>query len=229
MNATASQIRCGNHPFGEKTYHASTAEVRACYAGTLAAPTTPASREVLNRLAAQTSPFAKGPRMATEKMQGYATSLRSTREGGEEFSAYPVELTFEQAKHIIEALKDAPRVGQAPEPQLPAAQPWKALAAQVPDGRYAVRYEGDKAHFYRVSRKANGFVKLQEQASDSWFEKRLAEYTKIFEAITKAGVENAGRLYGELIGECRRCGRALTDEHNPYKGIGYGPDCGAKA
>jgi hypothetical protein len=169
------------------------------------------------------------PRGAQPLGRPDATSLRSTREGGEEFSAYPVELTFEQAKHIIEALKDAPRVGQAPEPQLPAAQPWKALAAQVPDGRYAVRYEGDKAHFYRVSRKANGFVKLQEQASDSWFEKRLAEYTKIFEAITKAGVENAGRLYGELIGECRRCGRALTDEHNPYKGIGYGPDCGAKA
>jgi hypothetical protein len=136
-------------------------------------------------------------------------------------------LYFYQARLLIEALKACPKRAAKPA-QKP--QEWRILADRIPKGRYALPTGPgqDKAHFYRLSER-NGFIKLQEQASDSLFEVELKNYKPIFEAILAYGVEESGRLYAQLIGSCRKCGRTLTDENNPYLASGYGPDCGAKA
>jgi len=45
------------------------------------------------------------------------------------------------------------------------------------------------------------------------------------EAIVKAGIDEAGTLYGVTLGQCRRCNRHLTDEVS--RALGIGPDCRA--
>jgi hypothetical protein len=138
-------------------------------------------------------------------------------------------LYYSQARALIEALKVAPKRSEVKAARTEARQGWRALAEKVPDGRYALPTGPgqDKTHFYRVSRRG-AYVKLQEQASDSLYEIELKSYAPIFEALIAYGVERSGVLYAKLIGSCRRCGRTLTDENNPYKYAGYGPECGAK-
>jgi hypothetical protein len=136
-------------------------------------------------------------------------------------------IAFDRASEAISDLKLCPKKS-ARAPQ--KAQEWRKLAEATPVGRYALPTGPgqDKTHFYRLSER-NGFYKLQEQASDALYDVELKNYAEILRAIAEFGIERSGRLYAEMIGSCRRCGRTLTDENNPYKEIGYGPDCGARA
>lgn len=111
------------------------------------------------------------------------------------------------------------------------ALPWpKKEAPAVPNGRYAIKLETqDKLHFYRVKAgyKAGVFF-VDEQASDEFFPVHNAKHRAEILAEIAKDPEAAGLKYAEEIGQCRRCGRVLTDENNPYKDQGYGPDCGGK-
>lgn len=104
-----------------------------------------------------------------------------------------------------------------------------ALLEQVPDGRYAVPLE-DKTHFYvvKLAHPKAGFRWVKEQASDELFKMYPNQQEAALKAILEYGLEKAGLLYGERLGQCRNCGRGLTDDDNPYKPYGYGPECGPK-
>lgn len=106
----------------------------------------------------------------------------------------------------------------------------KALLAEVPDGYYATRRTGEdgKLRFYRVKRAPNGFVKVQQQSSDDLYPVATGALRKVAEAILADGIAKAGLAYAESVGRCYRCGRTLTDENNPFKAVGLGPDCGLK-
>lgn len=137
---------------------------------------------------------------------------------------------------LIDQLLKAPRQGAAQAPAQAAERPAagtyaeqvKAAKAQVPDGRYAANVEGGKVRFFLI-KEAKGFVKISEYASDDLYPRQWGEYAKILGAVIEAGVEEAGRRFGDEMGQCRKCGRALTDEENPYKVYGFGPDCGPRA
>lgn len=107
----------------------------------------------------------------------------------------------------------------------------KALKALVPDGRYACKPDGvgqDKLHFYLVQIGKTGHVFVKEYASDTLWPVSFPSYEVILGQIVRDDPEYAGVLFGREYGHCRRCGRGLTDENNPYREMGYGPDCGAK-
>lgn len=102
------------------------------------------------------------------------------------------------------------------------------------DGNYAIQADGEKTHFYRVSRKegkgqyaGRTFVNVQERASESLF--RIydrARRTTILNDIRTAGPEASRLMFAERLGRCWHCFLALTDEDNPYKIHGLGPICG---
>lgn len=178
-------------------------------------------------------------RGATEGQLKFLTVLGAERDLAEvssetlrtlELFAAEVFPNFQQASDAITELKKAPKSIAVRQQRSESRQAWRTLAEATPEGRYALPTGPgqDKPHFYRLS-KRNGFIKLQEQASDTLYQVELRNYEEILRAIADFGVEKSGRLYGELIGSCRKCGRTLTDENNPYLAQGYGPDCGAKA
>jgi hypothetical protein len=184
------------------------------------------------------APASRYENYATPSMENFVVDLIAERETegltGEHAEALMDKidgkrLYFSQARMLIETLKHAPKRSEVKAARTEAKQGWRALADQVPEGRYALPNGPgqDKPHFYRLS-KRNGFVKLQEQASDSLFPIELRNYATILQAILDYRTERSGLLYATLIGSCRRCGRTLTDENNPYRASGYGPDCGAK-
>ena len=107
--------------------------------------------------------------------------------------------------------------------------------ADVVNGNYAYAYNG-KAHFYRVTREegkgkwaGTTFINVQERASDELFRVYGYDMKKsILSEIRKAGISESQKLFAEKLGRCWRCGKSLTDELNPYKDQGLGPDCGTK-
>jgi hypothetical protein len=130
------------------------------------------------------------------------------------------------------------------------AQPWPAKTAtpveatevkkfddyaDIIDGNYAYAYNG-KTHFYRVTRQegtgkwsGRTFINVQERASDELF--KIYDYgmkKAVLTEIRKVGISTSQKLFAEKLGRCWRCGKTLTDEFNPYKSAGLGPDCGTK-
>lgn len=109
------------------------------------------------------------------------------------------------------------------------------MFADIADANYAYEYNG-KTHFYRVSRvegtgKWTGqtFIKVQERASDELY--KIYDYKMrkaVLTTIREIGPEACRIMFAERLGCCARCGKTLTDEFNPYKSIGLGPDCGTK-
>lgn len=86
----------------------------------------------------------------------------------------------------------------------------------------------EKPHFFRVhDAKGTGFQYLDEKASDDLYPVRGARRAEIMKWLA-ANEKQAGALYGQLIGNCRFCHKDLTDENNPYKSLGAGPDCGPR-
>ena len=106
----------------------------------------------------------------------------------------------------------------------------------IADANYAYEWNG-KTHFYRVTRSTpkSGkwagytFINVQERASDDLYPiNNRATRKAILETIRKEGPEACRIRFAERLGKCSRCMKDLTDEFNPYKGIGLGPDCGTK-
>lgn len=201
--------------------------------------TSPILANLLSKSAVDKAASAQRENFATPAMERFVADLIAERDTDGLVDVELAEalmdkldgkrLYFSQARALIEALKAAPKRSEVKAARTEARQGWRALAEQVPNGRYALPTGPgqDKPHFYRVSRRG-AYVKLQEQASDSLYEIELRNYAPIFEALIAYGVERSGVLYAQVIGSCRRCGRTLTDENNAYKAAGYGPECGAK-
>lgn len=106
----------------------------------------------------------------------------------------------------------------------------------IVDGNYAIQADGQKTHFYRISRKegkgkyaGETFLNVAERASDTLF--RIYDRkrkTEILNAIRTAGPVPSRLMFAERLGRCWNCYKSLTDEDNPYKIHGLGPDCGPK-
>lgn len=155
-----------------------------------------------------------------------------------------MRITFDQARAAITEAKTMPYRTRPATTTVPAATAPQAgggnlkakvadLKAKVPNGRYAVRgtvkdAEDNKLRFFFV-RERNGYLRIDQCISD---DRRPVEYgpryLRILQAIVDAGVAEAALAYADNMGECSRCGRELTDENNPYKPFGFGPDCGPK-
>jgi hypothetical protein len=103
---------------------------------------------------------------------------------------------------------------------------------EVPDGRYAVQYEGEVRCYHLETGKAgtrwDGFRFLSRRSSDDLFPIRNAGTKAEILALIAADIEGAAVRFALTVRECRRCHRALTDTKNPYYGVGLGPECGAK-
>lgn len=105
----------------------------------------------------------------------------------------------------------------------------------IVDGNYAYEWNG-KTRFYRVVRKAGKgkwegqtFINVQERASEELFPIYNRETRKaILTTIRENGPAICQKIFAEKLGRCWRCGKILTDEFNPYKEQGLGPDCGTK-
>lgn len=96
------------------------------------------------------------------------------------------------------------------------------ISVDVPDGRYAIEFEG-KLMFYSV--KQGKYIKFVDVwASDArWPIKNPAKRKAILEAIEAD--PDAGPRFGREIGRCYKCGRTLTDPTS--RSLGIGPDCRA--
>lgn len=146
--------------------------------------------------------------------------------------AFPVRpSTKEEFETLLSWLKGQNVVSTPTTPQAKGQDNWD----DIPNGNYAYEYNG-KTHFYRVSRRegrgqyaGRTFVKVQERASDQLY--RVDNYGRakaILRTIREEGVEACGIRFAEKLGSCRFCMQSLTDEDNPYKARGAGPDCGPK-
>jgi hypothetical protein len=106
----------------------------------------------------------------------------------------------------------------------PTEQAPPEVAQGVAAGRYAVADDDGALKFYVVDCPTEGrwagytFVKVQ--ASDDLYPVRNdLQRARIIAAIA-IDPQAAGRLYGQHIGKCCRCGRTLTDEASRAAGIG---------
>lgn len=104
--------------------------------------------------------------------------------------------------------------------ELRAAAP--APTGTVADGRYAVVEDG-VLRFFRVKNgRIPGFVFLDIQASDDWHS--IHNVARIRKILASIAVDAHGAMvrYGQELGQCGRCGKALTSE---YRKLGLGPVC----
>lgn len=196
--------------------------------------------------------------MATDPQVSYLEGLikkrdwqgRNSQEGMRiiEMVGLGARPTFEEARYLIEELRDMPRKEQGAETMdrhgfadphptssqgTPTRGQWaeaKRLKEQVPDGRYAVDLPGEtKVKFFRIrTNKANGWFRITHMVSDDRFPWPTKRYMEVLRAIIQATPQAAGLRFAEEYGQCFNCGRALTDTDNPYKVYGLGPDCGPK-
>lgn len=124
-------------------------------------------------------------------------------------------------------VKSASNPNNAPQAQAQAANgpTLRDLCATLADeGYYALRAEG-VVHFYRVSRSKKGYVKVQEQASDTLHPVDYRRSLAVAKAITE-NTEAAQQLYAQELGQCYACARTLTDETS--RELGIGPVCRSK-
>lgn len=132
---------------------------------------------------------------------------------------------------IIAAASDR-RVERAASEQL-ATLSLKELENLMEAGVYAVvDPEDDRLKCYKVDKpdqgKWQGWTFLKVHHSDDMYPCKNPTYRRrvFFEILKDA--EAAGRKYAEIMKKCRKCGRAIHDQDNPYYEQGYGPECGSK-
>lgn len=128
-------------------------------------------------------------------------------------------------------VKSASNPNNAPQAQAQAASgpSLRDLCEGLADkGYYALRTPGsaDEIHYYRVTRNTkSGYVKVQEQASDTLWPVDYKRALKVVAAIQE-DAEAARNLYADTLERCYRCGRTLTDEES--RALRIGPDCRSK-
>jgi len=133
----------------------------------------------------------------------------------------PLEAAERPAPNLRRGEGEVPIANFAPGSTGPQRAP---LDPPCPPGRYAF-LRGDKRFFYVVEQGwALGRLTVREQITDNVVQARHPK-GEILSRIMP-DVERAGLNYAEWLGRCRRCGRALTDNGNPYLSRGFGPDCG---
>lgn len=99
---------------------------------------------------------------------------------------------------------------------------------EVPGGRYALpsnTEDAAKIRFFQVDESA-GYYHVYAQASDELHELRYRAFRTVLQEIVDFGVLESSILYGQNLGVCGRCGRALTDPESRARGIG--PVCAEK-
>lgn len=107
-----------------------------------------------------------------------------------------------------------------------------SAAPAIPEGHYAVpSVTGNNDYdFFRVDVPTEGkwlgytFVKRVVGGHPD-FPVHRSQQAAVLERISEFGVEDAGKLYAEQIGRCRRCNRHLTDEDSRIGRNGYGATC----
>jgi hypothetical protein len=105
-----------------------------------------------------------------------------------------------------------------------------APVATVPEGRYALHTD-EGVKFYRVEHGAaggrwEGYVFVSAVASDDLYPIRNRTSRDAILTTIAADPQAALALYGQELGVCGRCGKALTSE---YRKLGIGPVCINKA
>ncbi len=105
----------------------------------------------------------------------------------------------------------------------------------VPAGYYAVKSAtgNNDLDFFKVDRPTDGkwtgyvFVRRVVGGQSSYGTTvRGSTAAAALAAIVAAGIPEAGKLYGQNIGRCWKCGKVLTDEVSRSKGEGPGPHKG---
>lgn len=173
-------------------------------------------------------------RLATDRQLGFLRALVARRAVAPAVERQiDLQLTLgmsaRQASAFIDALLRLPvRPSFPPAPVEPVRGD---LWPTVPEGRYAVADPADNVlKFYQVDKPQEGrwagFTFLSVMASSERHPIRVHETKKaILDAIAADPREAAAR-YGQELGTCGVCGRALTDEESRARGIG--PVCAGK-
>lgn len=203
-----ASITCGNCT-GK---HASVQEVRACYGDHI--PAAPAMRP------ADPTPIKVGG--PTPKQVDFLTSLAEERPTwAEANNVTPETIAKMDKRQASDAIGSAL---QEPKEKLVDSTAPPALAAEVPEGRYAVE-DGQTLRFIHVQRptegKWAGYLFMKEQASDEKFPIRnKGRRDMLLALIVEQGVHDCLARYGKELGHCGVCGRTLTDEQSRERGIG---------
>jgi len=165
----------------------------------------------------------------TDKMLGYITHLLDQLATAKPevhavaapwWAEHAPTASYDLASRTIDRLK-----AHLANAARPAAQD---RYTDVPDGYYALEESGHVS-FYRVStykpspRYPRPGRKVQVQASDALHRMSSAAGYTILAKIRAAGVLTAAKRYADELGQCYRCGRALTDDVS--RALGIGPVC----
>ena len=156
-------------------------------------------------------------KMITDRQHAFITTLWAERMRIElpELST----LTCKQASNLIGHLLECPKI----TPEAPVTP----VAADVPEGRYAVELNG-ALRFYVVQYgkgRWSGRVFVSRQSSDNLLKISAHEAHEARRAIAQ-DARAAMVRYGRELGVCGVCGRALTDEES--RAAGVGPICAAR-
>ena len=102
----------------------------------------------------------------------------------------------------------------------------KMCPHSFPDGHYAVPVE-DKILFFMLSTSRSGAWRgtqfVRRQAGPELFPVRFDGAARVYQMIREYGIRKSLELYGQTIGVCACCGKALTDTES--RRIGIGPIC----
>ena len=144
----------------------------------------------------------------------------------------PRTMTQETASAWIDRLKELPRKTEAVAGRSDSqgGKDFKALAAQVPAGRYAITGQDGTTDFYRIDKptegKWSGYTFGKLQLSDDYQRIPFKNLYSVLERIVADGPEEASKRYGRELGHCGVCGRTLTNPESIERGIG--PVCAGK-
>lgn len=152
--------------------------------------------------------------------------------------AYARTLTCKAASEYIETLKRKKESVIEKAPNRTTTKIPMEMLLKIEPGFYAVREdESVPFRFYRISRpksgKFRGAFKVQSQHSEKynlvlsvWPSGNLTWYNLLAENdlfIVAVNQKACALAYGQEIGRCCRCNKALTDERSRWYGIG--PEC----
>lgn len=140
-------------------------------------------------------------------------------------SARPAVMAKEDLRSPYEA-KGTPYVARG---IAHSAAPTRPAPVTVPDGRYAIHFDGTIKFFKVQKGKAGGkwerFTFVEEQASDFTYPVKNRDRRNLILAAIAKDVPAAMALYGVELGKCGHCGRILTSD---WRKKGIGPVCAQK-
>jgi len=192
------------------------------------------SDEDWNALLRNRARFTKTPYPTAEERAAALADITAQRTSGipnvpaSDPYVAPARSTAQREASIAERKAEAARDAGS---QLPTFANARALAGDIPAGRYAIRNGEGEVEFYKIDKPTEGkwanYVFLKIMASDTEYPiKSAARQMSVYKAILEVTPAAASRAYGVEIGHCGVCGRTLTDNESIAAGIG--PVCAAK-